>query len=1405
MAMLDALNFGPGGALRFSRNQGRSLTGEALGAIRYPSPFFDIAQTYLPSSFKTMLRWCRYYFLTNPLINAVCYKMAEYPVTDLIFDATSPNDNSRWRKFFSEVLHYKKFEMEVGLDYNCLSGDTLVTTKDGVFSIKDLAGKTVEVLSEGGIYRSATFQSYGHQELLEVAFSRGETLYATEDHMWPVVDTNQKLKKVTTKELVGKYLIRNTAPRSERNEDYWNGVRHGIIFGDGTLSNEGKQAHICIYDPRKRTLAKYFDGYTVTPHHEDKYLGIYGLPPHYKSIPDQDSSASYWYGFTCGLLATDGGVTEDSGEVVLTQKDPDVLDEVKKRLPWLGLLGGQVREGLCLGYNKDPVLMHYLSLKKSFMVPEDFIREDQKEAFERGYNGPAYGRKAEVSSVRETGRWEEVFCCVEKETHTFTIGQGILTGNCYGNAFISISFPFHKLLICKKCRHAKDVTKQKYIFREYKFVGECECCRYHGEFDVRDHYVQSPRQIRLIRWNPEYITIEHNEATDSSRYYYVIPPSLANDVRMAKRHVIETVPQSFIEALRQNKALLFSQSNIYHMARPTIAQKDRGWGLPMILPVLKDTFYLQVLRKAQEAIAIEHVVPLRLLFPQTASSSADVYCVSHETLIETRNGPRAAFEVKVGDYLKSHTGAWDRVSFVKDRPVEAGEKVYRFKIASLPAFPFEVSEEHPILASKKAAFSYGYDGLAEPDWVHAKDLRKGDFVLYPTTRKTWTSLVLDLAEYIPDRAATDSYIYRRLNQASAEIYEYLESRDGVQHNRGEREQLLKERGWSVSDYQNAYTVFSCQSCVDRISRYLPVTEDLAFLIGLYAAEGYLGSGSPCFALHANESWFRAEIDRIVEELGFRGGCSGTYDVTENGVTHNVHDVLLGAFLQSVCGSCAENKKLPRFILEAPEPIALAAARGLLGGDGCNFRTTTRRIGLSTTSMDLAVGLRSILMSVGLIPTSQYRVPKDEAISKLPNYQINVNGLQADDLAGLLGWDKLGWAKNKNTVRSQCGFIRDGYAYLRINEVEEAVEVDTVRGFQMEGDRSFCVVGVATHNSTINLSQWRDKVEQEIIRWRLDNNYIPILPVPMGQQTLGGDGRALMLSQEYRQWSEQIVSGMGAPVEFIFGGLSYSGSNVSLRMLENHFLDIKSFRLRLVTDFIMPGVGAFLGWEPVPCHYKRFRMADDLQRSALYLQYNQAGKISDRSLLEDTDWDSDKEMELIEHERKGVLESQRRQALSQAAIQGESQLIMSKYQTRAQKVMQEMMAPPTPSVSNVQTPAPEEVPQPAPEEIPAGPVLPPGQPQQGQDPVQQQLQSQLGQAPQGGYDLMIVANKVVGWLNQLPDNEKAHELTRMQMENPHLYSVILPMLQSTAGAERSSASMPLPEQKPPRRGPEAALV
>jgi hypothetical protein len=398
------------------------------------------------------------------------------------------------------------------------------------------------------------------------------------------------------------------------------------------------------------------------------------------------------------------------------------------------------------------------------------------------------------------------------------MGELGLDYHTYGNGLVSIFYPFKKKFECARCGNKQPARKSKYYFRNFQFYWQCPSCNHHGPAKVFDDYIRSVKGIRLLRWNPEDVDIRYNDLTGEYAYYYDIPVQLKNDIIMGKKSVVEEVPQIFIEALKRRKAIVFNKENIYHFKRPTLAGKDRGWGVPLLLSVLKDAYYLQIMKKAQEAILLEHIVPLRILFPQAGSATSDAY------------------------------------------------------------------------------------------------------------------------------------------------------------------------------------------------------------------------------------------------------------------------------------------------------------------------------------------------------------------------------------------------------------------------------------------------------SSVNLGEWKDQISDEIQRWRFDNNYIPILPLPVGNQTIGGDGRALLLIQEIRMWSEQIVTGMGVPHELIFGGLSYSGSNVSLRMLENMFLGYMTDHLHLV-NWVIKNIAAFLEWEPIKVAFKPFKMADDLQRKAYNFQLNQAGKISDTTLLSDSDFDPDREDKLTKNETNKRAEAQKKARLAQAEIEGESQMIM----------------------------------------------------------------------------------------------------------------------------------------------------
>lgn len=706
------MSLGFGGVSRFAGQRGRTQDGTNRSGVRYPSPFFDIAHTYLPPSMKALLRWCRYYYLVNPLINTVIHKMSEYPVTEIVIDEQDQRIREKWETVLGQHLRYRAFQIEVGLDY-----------------------------------------------------------------------------------------------------------------------------------------------YT------------------------------------------------------------------------------------------------------------------------------------------------------------------------YGICMVTIHFPFTKYLICKKCKNKEKANKIHYKWRNLEYVATCKCGET-GPQTVLDYYERDLRRIRLMRWNPEYINVDPGFGGADPIYTFELPLQLKNDLILGKKSVLDTVPDIFVEALRRNKYIRFADDNIFVFRRPIISQKDNGWGMPLIFPVLKDTFYLQVLRKAQEAIAQEHIVPLRVLFPQAGSATSDPY------------------------------------------------------------------------------------------------------------------------------------------------------------------------------------------------------------------------------------------------------------------------------------------------------------------------------------------------------------------------------------------------------------------------------------------------------TNIDLNAWKSRIEGEIAKWKYDNNYIPILPVPIGNETIGGDGKALGLYQEMDVWSKQIIAGMGVPQEFVYGGLQYSGSNVSMRMLENMFIGYRLDHENMLNNFVIRRIANFMQWPIVKAHMKRFKMADDLQRSAFYFQLNQAQKMSDQTLMAEVDQDAAVEDERKKLEMDKQLESMRKQQLAQAAIQGEVMLVQGRYQAKAQEQMQKsqaalqeaqgaqggaaggvdptqmaggdagggaggmpeqlgapggqpgagaqpgagqdgppgMQGQPTPGSGQEGEMIPGQQVDPS---MPEGSTVSPENAQQAPGdgvPVSASSPLQMGQKG-GGYNLLYLAKRAANALKKMEPMQANMELNRMRMGNPQLGNLVLQIMQKERGSQKDPLNplqSPQPQQKPSRR-------
>ncbi|NMC34665.1 MAG: hypothetical protein GYA36_19760 [Veillonellaceae bacterium] len=543
------------------------------------------------------------------------------------------------------------------------------------------------------------------------------------------------------------------------------------------------------------------------------------------------------------------------------------------------------------------------------------------------------------SNVKE--RWEWLLFN-QLQYRLFETGMA-LDYHVFGNAFASIAFPFRKFLTCAACGESVDALDNRKIWRYGgdRFLLTCPKCKTHGKAKAEDHYHRSAGEIRLIRWDPSDIEVIYQEQSGKAFYNYSPPPFFRADVMAGKKDVVATTPQAILEAIRLNRPVRLNEQNFYHMKRTTIANPDRGMGVPVIFPVLKDVFYLQILKKAQEALSIGTIVPLRIFFPQAGGPMQD-----------------------------------------------------------------------------------------------------------------------------------------------------------------------------------------------------PIT-------------------------------------------------------------------------------------------------------------------------------------------------------------------------------------------------------------------------------------------------TVPLVEWRSQLEYELRRFRYDPLYTPILPFPVGHQLIGGEGRALLLSQEVRVWSEQVIIGMGYPPSLVFGDVTWQGSNVALRMLENTFLRFIELRKRML-DWAITNISSWLQWEKVDYHLKPFKMADDMARSSRGIQLNQMGKISDRTILGECDYDADKEQELLAEEQRDRLEIAKKQAQSTAEMQGEAMVVQARYQAQAQLEMQQVQQEAS-MESSVQTPGAIGGPQGI--EVPYG----------GHGGM-------FTGVPKPGMDARIVPNKLAQQLQGMTPETRQVYLQQLQAQMPETYFQVMKALTSQQDqmVNQQAWAKPNPQVLPPRR-------
>jgi len=210
------------------------------------------------------------------------------------------------------------------------------------------------------------------------------------------------------------------------------------------------------------------------------------------------------------------------------------------------------------------------------------------------------------------------------------IGLDVLT---YGTSFLSVIAPTRRYLRCGthdcgfEAPIAAVMNTPIYNFKwsSGTIHASCPRCKKSSEWTQVTRRSFEPERIQLKRWNPFEMEIEWYPYTDNANYIWKIPPYFKRHIARGDNIVLEDTPWEVVEAALHNQNIKFGSDEIYAIKEPTLAgHYVRGWGVSRVLTHFRQAWYLAVLHRHNEAIALDYIMPLRLLSPDTHSGGGSI-------------------------------------------------------------------------------------------------------------------------------------------------------------------------------------------------------------------------------------------------------------------------------------------------------------------------------------------------------------------------------------------------------------------------------------------------------------------------------------------------------------------------------------------------------------------------------------------------------------------------------------------------------------------------------------------------------------------------------------------------------------------------------------------------------------
>jgi hypothetical protein len=199
----------------------------------------------------------------------------------------------------------------------------------------------------------------------------------------------------------------------------------------------------------------------------------------------------------------------------------------------------------------------------------------------------------------------------------------------YGNSFTSLLVPFRRYLSCKACGLEMPLEKVynspqcAFKWQEFEFHATCPKCKKTGVWRHIDRRSGDNNSMHVKRWSPHEIDILWDPFTDECSYVWKIPQDYRALIKAGHLHHLERASWEVIQAVKNEQNLMFDRGVIYHLREDALAgMRNRGWGISRVLANFRQAWYVQILHRYNEAIALDYVIPFRVITPAPRGGDA---------------------------------------------------------------------------------------------------------------------------------------------------------------------------------------------------------------------------------------------------------------------------------------------------------------------------------------------------------------------------------------------------------------------------------------------------------------------------------------------------------------------------------------------------------------------------------------------------------------------------------------------------------------------------------------------------------------------------------------------------------------------------------------------------------------